>query len=231
MGKFHKICDPGLTLLIPFLDSIRYVKSLKEIAIEIPSQRAITQDNVTLDLDGVLYYKIIDPYKAAYGVEDSEYAISQLAQTTMRAEIGQLTLDKTLAERSTLNIGIVNAINSAAKDWGLKCLRYEIRDIHPPENVVTAMHQQVSAERKKRAEILESEGNRQSAINVAEGHKQAAILESEAIKMREINQAQGQAQALLMMAEANAASIERIANALKEKGLEGQNAVTLSIAE
>ncbi|KAG0010771.1 Stomatin-like protein 2, mitochondrial, partial [Podila clonocystis] len=157
MGRFHRALEPGLQILMPFLDRVRYVKSLKEVAIEIPSQSAITQDNVTLDLDGVLYFRVVDPYKASYGVEDAEFSVAQLAQTTMRAEIGQMTLDRTLAERAHLNANIVEAINSAAADWGIKCLRYEIRDIHPPAKVVESMHQQVSAERTKRAQILDSE--------------------------------------------------------------------------
>ncbi|KAJ3271091.1 hypothetical protein HK104_004748 [Borealophlyctis nickersoniae] len=231
MGKFHRILEPGLAILIPVLDRIRYVKSLKEVAVEIPSQSAITHDNVTLELDGVLYYRVVDPYKASYGVEDAEFAVAQLAQTTMRAEIGQMTLDRTLAERTQLNYNIVNAINSAAAEWGIKCLRYEIRDIHPPENVVGAMHQQVSAERRKRAEILESEGARQAAINVAEGRKQSAILESEAVKAKQINHAQGEAEAISLRASANALAIERIAEAIQSHGNNGHNAVSLSVAE
>ncbi|KAJ3040216.1 hypothetical protein HDV00_011313 [Rhizophlyctis rosea] len=231
MGRFHRILEPGLAILIPVLDRIRYVKSLKEVAVEIPSQSAITQDNVTLDLDGILYYRVVDPYKASYGVEDAEFAVAQLAQTTMRAEIGQMTLDRTLAERTQLNFNIVNAINTAAAEWGIKCLRYEIRDIHPPENVVAAMHQQVSAERRKRAEILESEGARQSAINVAEGKKQSAILESEAVKAQQINHALGEAEAITLRAQATAQSIEQISQAIQHQGQTGQDAVSLSVAE
>ncbi|KAJ3315519.1 hypothetical protein HDU76_002177 [Blyttiomyces sp. JEL0837] len=230
-GKFHKILEPGLSLLIPVIDRIRYVQSLKEIAVSIPTQSAITQDNVTLELDGVLYYKIEDPFKASYGVEDAEFAVSQLAQTTMRAAIGQMTLDRTLAERTQLNYNIVNAINAAAFDWGIRCLRYEIRDIHPPDNVVAAMHQQVSAERRKRAEILESEGARQAAINVAEGKKQSLILESEAMKAKQINQALGEAEAIQLRAVANAESIERIAKAIEGNGASSRDAVALSVAE
>ncbi|KAI8823380.1 uncharacterized protein EV422DRAFT_565330 [Fimicolochytrium jonesii] len=231
MGRFDRILEPGLAILVPVLDRVRYVKSLKEIAVEIPSQSAITQDNVTLELDGVLYFRVVDPYKASYGVENAEFAITQLAQTTMRAEIGQMTLDRTLAERTQLNFNIVNAINSAAADWGIKCLRYEIRDIHPPDNVVAAMHQQVGAERRKRAEILESEGARQASINVAEGRKQSAILESEAVKLRQINHAQGESEAILLRAQANAASISRIAQAIAAESHAGQDAVSLSVAE
>lgn len=230
-GKFHRILEPGLSFLVPIIDRIRYVQSLKENAVEIPTQSAITQDNVTLEIDGVLYYRIEDPFKASYGVEDAEFAVSQLAQTTMRAEIGQMSLDRTLAERTQLNHNIVNAINAAAFDWGIKCLRYEIRDIHPPENVVAAMHQQVSAERKKRAEILESEGARQSAINVAEGKKQSIILESEAVKMREINYAQGEAEAILAKAQASAESVNMMSEAIRKQGEAGKDALSLSVAE
>ncbi|KAI9202926.1 stomatin family protein [Polychytrium aggregatum] len=231
MGKFHRILEPGLAILVPFLDSIRYVKTLKEVAVEIPTQSAITQDNVTLQLDGVLYYKIIDPYKASYGVEDSEFAITQLAQTTMRAEIGQITLDRTLAERTHLNAAIVHSINIAAADWGIQCLRYEIKDIHPPENVVAAMHQQVSAERRKRAEILESEGSRQATINIAEGQKQSVILESEANKARQINDAAGEAESIMLKATAAAQSLDVISKAIQNNGQNGQDAIALTVAE
>ncbi|KAI8810601.1 hypothetical protein BJ742DRAFT_800961 [Cladochytrium replicatum] len=231
MGRFQRILEPGLAILVPFLDRIKYVKSLKEQAVEIGHQAAITQDNVTILLDGVLYYRITDPYKASYGIEDCDFAIAQLAQTTMRAEIGRLTLDRTLAERTQLNHFIVESINVAAADWGLKCLRYEIRDIHPPENVVAAMHQQVSADRKKRAEILDSEGTRQAAINVAEGQKQAVILQSEAERENAINRASGEAAAIKLRAEASAEAINRVALALREHAAEGSDAVSLSIAE
>lgn len=209
MGKFHRILPPGVAFLLPFLDKITYVQSLKENAIEIPSQNAITADNVSLELDGILYVKVHDPYKASYGVEDFKFAISQLAQTTMRSEIGSMTLDAVLKERQLLNSNINVAINEAAKEhWGVECLRYEIRDIHPPTNVLEAMHRQVSAERSKRAEILESEGNRQSKINIAEGEKQSVILKSEAV----------------------AEGLKTIAKAIKETP-GGQEAVTLQIAQ
>ncbi|KAG0245253.1 Stomatin-like protein 2, mitochondrial [Actinomortierella wolfii] len=230
MGRFHRILEPGFQILMPFLDRIKYVKSLKEVAIEIPSQSAITQDNVTLDLDGVLYLRVVDPYKASYGVEDAEFAVAQLAQTTMRAEIGQMTLDRTLAERAHLNANIVEAINTAAADWGIRCLRYEIRDIHPPAKVVESMHQQVSAERTKRAQILDSEGSRQAAINVAEGHKQATILQSEADKAEQINRAAGEAEAILLRAQASAEGIRRIAEAIAQNP-GGHHAVSLTVAD
>ncbi|KAK3303626.1 uncharacterized protein B0T15DRAFT_421002 [Chaetomium strumarium] len=231
MGKFNRILQPGLAILIPFIDRIAYVKSLKEVAIEIPSQSAITADNVTLELDGVLYTRVFDAYKASYGVEDAEYAISQLAQTTMRSEIGQLTLDHVLKERAALNTNITAAINEAAQAWGVTCLRYEIRDIHAPKPVVEAMHRQVTAERSKRAEILDSEGQRQSAINIAEGQKQSAILASEAVRAEKINQAAGEAEAILLRARATAAGIEAVARAIAEGKDAAQGAVSLSVAE
>ncbi|GBF67179.1 hypothetical protein TMEN_9902 [Trichophyton mentagrophytes] len=231
MGKFNRILEPGLAILVPFLDRIAYVKSLKEAAIEIPSQNAITADNVTLELDGVLYTRVFDAYKASYGVEDAEYAISQLAQTTMRSEIGQLTLDHVLKERAVLNTNITQAINEAAQDWGVTCLRYEIRDIHAPEGVVEAMHRQVTAERSKRAEILDSEGQRQSAINIAEGRKQSVILASEAMKSEQINKAMGEAEAIRLRAEATARGIDAVATAIREGQEAASGAISLSVAE
>lgn len=174
---------------------------------------------------------MFDAYKASYGVEDAEYAVSQLAQTTMRSEIGQLTLDHVLKERAALNVNITQAINEAAQEWGVKCLRYEIRDIHAPEPVLQAMHRQVSAERSKRAEILESEGQRQAAINIAEGQKASVILASEAEKMQNINTAAGEAQAILLKAQATAKGIEEVARAIRENKLAAQNAVSLRVAE
>jgi regulator of protease activity HflC (stomatin/prohibitin superfamily) len=257
MGKFNRILQPGLAVLIPFIDRIAYVKSLKEAAIEIPSQSAITADNVTLELDGVLYTRVFDAYKArfvllscphllppplpfitngtlfahSYGVEDAEYAISQLAQTTMRSEIGQLSLDHVLKERAALNTNITAAINEAAQAWGVTCLRYEIRDIHAPKPVVEAMHRQVTAERSKRAEILESEGQRQSAINIAEGKKQSVILASEALKAEKINRAAGEAEAITLRARATATGIDAVARAIAEGKGAAQGALSLSVAE
>ncbi|KAI0536928.1 SPFH domain/Band 7 family protein [Xylaria digitata] len=231
MGKFNRILEPGLAILVPFLDRIAYVKSLKEVAIEIPSQSAITADNVTLELDGVLYTRVFDAYKASYGVEDAEYAISQLAQTTMRSEIGQLSLDHVLKERAALNTNITAAINEAAQAWGVTCLRYEIRDIHAPEGVVEAMHRQVTAERSKRAEILESEGQRQSAINIAEGKKQSVILASEALRAEQINRASGEAEAILLKAKATAEGIDAVGASIAAGGASAQGAVSLNVAE
>ena len=231
MGKFNRILDPGVAILLPIVDRIAYVKSLKESAMEIPQQSAITADNVTLELDGVLYTRVFDAYKASYGVEDADYAISQLAQTTMRSEIGRLTLDHVLRERAALNTNITEAINEAARDWGVVCLRYEIRDIHAPGPVVEAMHRQVTAERSKRAEILESEGQRQSAINIAEGRKQSVILASEALKSEQINMATGEAEAILVRATATSKGIDAVAQSLSQGQEAARGAVSLSVAE
>ncbi|XP_037785137.1 stomatin-like protein 2, mitochondrial [Penaeus monodon] len=218
MGKFHRILEPGINVLIPFLDRVKYVQSLKEIAIDVPKQAAITSDNVTLSIDGVLYLRILDPYRASYGVEDPEFAITQLAQTTMRSELGKISLDYVFRERENLNIGIVEVINKASEAWGITCLRYEIRDIKLPARVQEAMQMQVEAERRKRAAILESEGVREAEINVAEGKRKARILASEAEKIEQINTAEGQAQALGI-----------ISQALEHK--EGLNAASLSTAQ
>eukprot|EP00056_Hartaetosiga_gracilis_P001562 m.45792 g.45792 ORF g.45792 m.45792 type:complete len:369 (+) comp10694_c0_seq1:103-1209(+) len=228
-GKFKEVLEPGLKFLVPIIDEIKYVHSLKEVVIEIPSQSAITQDNVTLHLDGVLYLRVIDPMKASYGVENPHFAVAQLAQTTMRSELGTLPLDTVFKERQTLNIAIVDAINQAAEPWGLACMRCEIRDIMLPDRVVDDMQRQVSAERKKRAAILESEGTQQSTMNVAEGKKRSAILASEAEMQRQTNHAKGEADAIKFRAEATAQAIEHVAKAINEKG--GQDAVALTIAQ
>jgi len=229
MGRFHRILEPGLNFLIPLLDRIRYVQSLKEIVIDVPEQSAVSLDNVTLQIDGVLYLRILDPFKASYGVEDPEYAVTQLAQTTMRSELGKLTLDKVFRERESLNSNIVHAINQASDDWGIRCLRYEIKDIHVPPRVKESMQMQVEAERKKRATVLESEGTRESAINVAEGRKQAQILASEGERAERINKAAGEAQAVLAKAEAKSKAIRMLSEALTEQN--GNAAASLSVAE
>ncbi|NWI38106.1 STML2 protein, partial [Picathartes gymnocephalus] len=229
MGKFHRILEPGLNFLIPLLDRIRYVQSLKEIVINVPEQSAVTLDNVTLQIDGVLYLRVMDPYKASYGVEDPEYAVTQLAQTTMRSELGKLSLDRVFRERESLNASIVDAINQASDCWGIRCLRYEIKDIHVPPRVKESMQMQVEAERRKRATVLESEGTRESAINVAEGQKQAQILASEAEKAEQINKAAGEANAMLVKARAKAEAIQLLAAALAQQ--HGNAAASLSVAE
>ncbi|KAK9532895.1 hypothetical protein VZT92_010258 [Zoarces viviparus] len=229
MGRFHRILDPGLNFLIPLLDRIRYVQSLKEIVINVPEQSAVSLDNVTLQIDGVLYLRILNAFKASYGVEDPEYAVTQLAQTTMRSELGKLTLDKVFRERESLNSNIVQSINQASDEWGIRCLRYEIKDIHVPPRVKESMQMQVEAERKKRATVLESEGTREADINVAEGHKQAQILASEGQKAEQINKASGEAQAILAKAEAKAKAIRMLSDALAEQN--GDAAASLSVAE
>ncbi|XP_055308430.1 stomatin-like protein 2, mitochondrial [Sitodiplosis mosellana] len=229
MGKFNRILDPGLNVLMPFVDRVKYVQSLKEIAIDVPKQSAITVDNVTLGIDGVLYLRIVDPYLASYGVEDPEFAITQLAQTTMRSELGKMTLDKVFRERESLNVSIVDAINKASEAWGITCLRYEIRDIKLPSRVHEAMQMQVEAERKKRAAILESEGIRDAEINVAEGKRQAQILASEAQKLEQINHATGEAAGMIKVAEARAVGLTVISKALSQNY--GSNAASLTIAE
>jgi len=218
MGKYNSVLEPGINFLIPFLDKIKYIQNLKELAIDVPHQAAITADNVTLTIDAVLYLRVVDPYLASYGVDDAEFAITQVAQTTMRSEIGKISLDIVFRERESLNVTIVQAINKAAEAWGITCLRYEIRDITLPAKVQEAMQMQVEAERKKRAAVLQSEGIRESEINVAEGRRQARILASEAEKTEQINTAKGRAAGLAIVCEA-----------LEHQ--EGLNAASLNVAQ
>jgi regulator of protease activity HflC (stomatin/prohibitin superfamily) len=227
-GKYNTTMIAGLNLLIPFIDKIAYERSLKEMAVDVPSQSAITRDNISLVVDGVLYLKVIDPYKASYGIVDYVYAVTQLAQTTMRSEIGKIELDKTFEEREVLNINIVASINEAAVPWGVQVLRYEIKDIEPPRTVLDAMERQMKAERDKRASILESEGERQSAINVAEGDKQAKVLSAEGDKAQQILRAEGEAQAILAVANAKAEALKVIGNIAIEET--GQKAIQLDLA-
>lgn len=227
-GKYNKTMVAGLNVLLPFVDKVAYNQSLKEHAFDVPSQGAITKDNISLVVDGVLYIKLLDPYKASYGVDHYIYAVTQLAQTTMRSEIGKIDLDKTFEERESLNVNIVNAINTAAEPWGVQVLRYEIKDIEPPRTILDAMERQMKAEREKRATILESEGNRQSSINVAEGAKQAQVLAAEANKAEQILRAEGEAKAIVAVADAQAKALDtvgRVANTA-----EGQKAIQLELA-
>lgn len=229
LGKYDRKLEPGLNFLVPMVERVAYKHSLKEQAMDIAEQTAITKDNVTLLIDGVLYVRIMDPVAASYGVSDPYYAVAQLAQTTMRSEIGKMALDTTFEERTTLNANIVIAINEAAAAWGIQCMRYEIKDINPPKTVLQAMELQMAAERQKRAEILDSEGKRQSQINIAEGQKREVVLESEAAKIDQMNRAEGEAAAILAVAEATAKGIEYVAEAIQKQG--GSEAVSLRVAE
>lgn len=229
MGKYHKTLEPGLNILLPVVDKVRYVQILKELAIDVPQQSAVTSDNVTLSIDAVLYLRVFDSYLASYGVEDPEFAVIQVAQTTMRSELGKISLDKVFREREGLNVSIVESINKASEAWGIRCLRYEIRDIRLPSRVQEAMQMQVEAERKKRAAILESEGVRQAEINVAEGKRLARILASEAARQEQINKATGEAAAVVAVAEARAKGLQVVANALGVT--DAKNAAALSVAE
>ncbi|NMP33397.1 paraslipin [Thalassotalea sp. M1531] len=227
-GKYSRTLESGLNFLVPFIEQIGADRSLKEQAVDVPSQSAITKDNITLTVDGVLYFRVLDPMKATYGVDDYNFAVTQLAQTTMRSEIGKMELDKTFEERDAINAAIVSAINEAAQTWGVQVLRYEIKDIMPPHSVMNAMEQQMKAEREKRATILESEGLKQSEINRAEGEKQAKILAAEAEKQEQVLNAEGEASAIIKVAEAQAQAIEKIGE--KASTAEGQKAIELDLA-
>lgn len=229
LGKFHSSLYAGVTYIVPFVDNVAYKHSLKEQTIDIPEQVCITKDNVQVGVDGVIFIQVIDPKMASYGVANYFVALIQLAQTTMRSEIGKIDLDKTFEERTTINTSIVEAINDASKLWGVKILRYEVKNIVPPQTVLVAMEKQMQAEREKRATILQSEGEKQSAINVAEGQKQKTVLESEAVKQKQINEAIGQAEAIKAIATATADGIKSVAEAIKAEG--GFEAVQLRVAD
>jgi regulator of protease activity HflC (stomatin/prohibitin superfamily) len=229
LGKYSGTLQAGFHLLIPFLDVIRYRHSLKEIAIDIPEQICITRDNVQVGIDGVLYLKVLDPERASYGIHNYVFAITQLAQTTLRSEVGKIELDRTFEERTNINISVVSELDKASEAWGVKVLRYEIKNITPPQDVLAAMEKQMRAEREKRATILNSEGARDSAINNAEGQKQQVIKASEARKQQQINEAEGQGAAILTVATATAEGIRRVADAIVAPG--GFEAVQLRVAE
>ena len=229
LGRFHKVLDAGFHVLVPFFDVIRYRHTLKEQALDIPEQICITKDNVQVGVDGILYLKVLDAQRASYGISDYYYAISQLAQTALRSEIGKIDLDRTFEERTNINGMVVSELDKASAAWGVKMLRYEIKNITPPRDVLAAMEKQMRAEREKRAVILASEGERDAAINSAEGQKQQVIKASEAKRQQQINEAHGQAEAILAIATATAEGIRKVSETIAQPG--GQEAVQLRVAE
>ncbi|MGF6753985.1 SPFH domain-containing protein [Paraburkholderia sp. GAS42] len=229
LGRYHATLTPGMSIVVPFIDRIAYKHILKEIPLEVPSQVCITRDNTQLQVDGVLYFQVTDPMKASYGSSNFVFAITQLSQTTLRSVIGKLELDKTFEERDFINHSIVSSLDQAAANWGVKVLRYEIKDLTPPKEILHAMQAQITAEREKRALIAASEGRKQEQINIASGGREAAIQRSEGERQAAINQAQGQAAAILAVAEANAQAIQKIAAAIQSNG--GMEAVNLKVAE
>jgi regulator of protease activity HflC (stomatin/prohibitin superfamily) len=229
LGKYAATLDAGFHILVPFIDRIRYKHSLKETAIDIPEQVCITRDNVQVSVDGILYLKVLNPQRASYGISDYNFALIQLAQTTLRSEIGKIELDRTFEERTNINVQVVNELDKASDPWGVKVLRYEIKNITPPKGVLDAMEKQMRAEREKRAVILTSEGERDAAINQAEGEKQQVIKASEAKKQQQINEAEGAAAAILAIATATAEGLRKVAETIQVPG--GQEAVQLRVAE
>lgn len=229
LGRYHATLTPGLSLVVPFVDRIAYKHVLKEIPLDVPSQVCITRDNTQLQVDGVLYFQVTDPMKASYGSSNFVFAITQLSQTTLRSVIGKLELDKTFEERDFINHSIVSSLDEAAANWGVKVLRYEIKDLTPPKEILHAMQAQITAEREKRALIAASEGRKQEQINIASGGREASIQKSEGERQAAINQAQGQAAAILAVAEANSQAIQKIAAAIQSQG--GMEAVNLKVAE
>ena len=229
LGKYAATLDAGFHILVPFIDRIRYKHSLKETAIDIPEQVCITRDNVQVSVDGILYLKVLNPQRASYGINDYNFALIQLGQTTLRSEIGKIELDRTFEERTNINIQVVNELDKASDPWGVKVLRYEIKNITPPKGVLDAMEKQMRAEREKRAVILTSEGERDAAINQAEGEKQQVIKASEAKKQQQINEADGAAAAILAIAQATAEGLRKVAETIRVPG--GQEAVQLRVAE
>ncbi|WP_122155100.1 SPFH domain-containing protein [Paraburkholderia sp.] len=229
LGRYHATLTPGLSIVVPFVDRIAYKHILKEIPLEVPSQVCITRDNTQLQVDGVLYFQVTDPMKASYGSSNFVFAITQLSQTTLRSVIGKLELDKTFEERDFINHSIVSSLDEAASNWGVKVLRYEIKDLTPPKEILHAMQAQITAEREKRALIAASEGRKQEQINIASGGREASIQKSEGERQAAINQAQGQAAAILAVAEANSQAIQKIAAAIQSTG--GMEAVNLKVAE
>ena len=229
LGKYHGTLTPGLNILVPFVDRLAYKHSLKEIPLDVPSQVCITRDNTQLTVDGILYFQVTDAMRASYGSSNYIIAITQLAQTTLRSVIGRMELDRTFEERDVINSSVVQALDEAALNWGVKVLRYEIKDLTPPAEILRSMQAQITAEREKRALIAASEGRRQEQINIATGEREAAIARSEGEKQAEINKAQGEAAAILSVAEASAEAIRKVAAAIQQPG--GSDAVQLKVAE
>lgn len=230
LGKYHETLNAGLHLLIPYIDKVAYRIGLKEVALDVPPQQCVTRDNITVEIDGILYLQVIDPVRASYGIANYVFACSQLAQTTLRSEVGKLELDRTFEERASINAAICSEVDKASDPWGVKITRYEIKTITPPPSVLDAMEKQMRAEREKRAAIAESEGERQSKINRADGDKQEKIAWSEGEKTRRINEAEGRAQEILLVAEATANGIRQIANAIANTP-GGMEAMNLKVAE
>ena len=229
LGKYVKTLEAGFHILFPFIERVAYKHSLKEVAVDVPSQSCITRDNIAVEVDGVLYLQVMDPMKASYGIDNYMFASTQLAQTTMRSEMGKLELDRTFEERMSINSAIIEAVDKASDPWGVKITRYEIKNIEPPESVKDALEKQMRAEREKRAAIAQSEGQRQAMINVAEGDKQEAIKKSEGEKTKRINEAEGRAQEIELIATATAEGIRKIAESIEAPG--GGDAVNLRVAE
>jgi regulator of protease activity HflC (stomatin/prohibitin superfamily) len=229
LGRYDRTLVPGLRLIVPFIDRVAYKHSLKEIPLDVPSQICITKDNTQLQVDGIIYFQVTDAMRASYGSSNYLLAITQLAQTTLRSIIGKLELDRTFEERDYINSQVVNALDEAAMNWGVKVLRYEIKDLTPPAEILRAMQQQITAERDKRARIAESEGRKQEQINLATGEREAFIAKSEGERQSQINRAQGEAAAITAVAEASAAAIQKIAAAIQSPG--GMEAVNLKVAE
>ncbi len=229
LGKYNKTLGAGFHILIPFVDKIAYKHSLKENAVNVPPQNCITKDNITIEVDGVLYLQVLDPEKASYGIEDYYYASIQLAQTTLRSEIGKLELDRTFEEREAVNSNLITALDKASEPWGIKITRYEIANISPPQSVKEALEKQMRAERERRAVVAHSEGEREARINIAEGYKQDVIKRSEGEKSKQINEAEGKAKEIELLATATASSIREVAIAINQPG--GSDAVNLRIAE
>jgi len=229
LGRFHSVLEPGLNIIVPFFDRVAYRHSLKEVPLDVPEQVCITKDNTQLSVDGILYYQVTDPRLASYGTSNYITAITQLAQTTLRSEVGKMELDKTFESRDEINKQIVSVLDEAGRSWGVKVLRYELKNLTPPDSILRAMQAQITAEREKRAVIATSEGEKQKEINLAEGAKQSDILQSEGEKQAAINKAQGDATAIRLIAEATAGGISTVAEAIGKEG--GQSAANLKIAE